>query len=226
MSKQLILPRVDDEGRGYISYSQIKTWKKSKRDYMRQYFFGESGPKALEPYSDFGSKVGEALENNDFSGFTKKEQEFLKTVTRYDQFEREVKLEMDGFYVKGFIDSNTLARKTKNKKQVEVVDKILDYKTGEIEKRKADYESDDYIQIPIYAAAIQQDTGSLPKECSVVLIQRNGNAFAGEELTLGDEYITIDKVVTQEVVDTVRKDVQETTEEISEYYELFLKLNV
>lgn len=85
MSKQLILPRVDKEGRCYISYSQIKTWKKSKREYMRQYFFGESGPDALKPYGEFGTKVGEALENNDFSEFTKKEQKFLKTVTRYDR---------------------------------------------------------------------------------------------------------------------------------------------
>lgn len=225
MSKQLILPRVDKEGKCYISYSQIKTWKKSKREYIRQYFLGESGPAALKPYGEFGTKVGEALENNDFSGFTKDEQKFLKTVTRYDEFEREINLKMDGFYVKGYIDSNTLSYKTKNKKKVQVVDKILDYKTGEISKRTADYESDDYIQIPIYAAAIQQETGSIPKECSVVLIQRDGNAFAGEELTLGNEFVTITKEVTQEVIDKVLKDVQDTAEEISKYYELFLKLN-
>ena len=45
---------------------------------------------------------------------------------------------MDGLYVKGYIDSNTLSYKTKNKKKVQVVDKILDYKTGEISKRVAD----------------------------------------------------------------------------------------
>ena len=224
-SKQLVLPRVDKQGKSYISYSQINVWKKSKREYIRQYFLGESGPAALKPYGDFGTKIGEALENNDFSEFTEKEQEFLKTVTRYDEFEREISLKMDGFYVKGYIDSNTLSYETKNKKKVQVVNKILDYKTGEISKRRADYESDDYIQIPIYAAAIKQDTGCLPKECSVVLIQRDGNAFAGEELTLGDEYVTIKKKVTTKVVDDVLKYVQETAEEISMLYELFLKLN-
>lgn len=225
MSKQMRLPKVDKEGRSYISYSQINNYKKSKRSYIREYLLGESGPAALKPYGDFGTKVGEALENNNFEEFTEKEQEFLKTVTRYDEFEREISLKMDGFYVKGYIDSNTLSYKKKGNKKVEVVEKILDYKTGEIEKRRAEYESDDYIQIAIYAAAIKQDTGSLPKECSVVLIQRDGNAFAGEELTLGDEYTTIKKKVDTKVVNKVLTYVQETAEEISGLYEVFLKLN-
>ena len=225
MSKQLLLPKTDEEGRSYISYSQIKTWKKSKRDYIRQYFMGEDGPEALKPYGDFGTKVGEALENNDFTSFTKEEQEILKQIPRYDEFEREVKLEMDGFYVKGYIDSNTLVHKTKNKKQVELVEKILDYKTGDIGKRKEEYESEDYIQLPIYAAGIKQDTGYLPSECHVILIQRDGNAFAGEELRLGKEFITITKDITQNLVDKVLEEVQVTAEEVSAYYTTFLKLN-
>ena len=41
MSK-IVLPKTTPEGIPYLSYSQINTWKNSKRDYIRQYFLGES----------------------------------------------------------------------------------------------------------------------------------------------------------------------------------------
>lgn len=211
MSK-LILPRVDENGDYYISYSQLNTWKRSKREYIRQYFFGERFEG--NAYTDFGTKVGEALENNDFSGFTAKEQKFLKTIPRYDDFEREIRLLMKGFYVKGFIDTSMADGS-----------KIADYKTGDVVKKKAEYESDKYTQVDIYAAAIRQDTGKLPEETSVYLIHRTGNAFANEELKLGDKFIKIDKDVTTERVNAVLDEVQTLAEEISAFYQIFLKLN-
>lgn len=210
MSK-LILPRVDENGDYYISYSQLNTWKRSKREYIRQYFFGEKFEG--NAYTDFGTKVGEALENNDFSGFTAKEQEFLKTIPRYDDFEREIRLLMKGFYVKGFIDTSMADGS-----------KIADYKTGDVVKKKAEYESDKYTQVDIYAAAIRQDTGKLPEESSVYLIHRTGNAFANEELKLGDKFIKIDKDVSTERVNLVLDEVQVMAEEISAYYQIFLEL--
>ena len=64
--RKIILPRVDKEGKCYISYSQHSKWKRDKKDYIKSYFFGERFEG--NAYTDFGSKVGEALENNDFSG--------------------------------------------------------------------------------------------------------------------------------------------------------------
>lgn len=215
----LVLPKKDEEGKYYLSYSQINTWKKSKREYIRQYFFGE---KFLgNDYTDFGGKIGEALEYNDFSNFTEKEQELLKTIPRYDQFEREIKLQMDGFYIKGYIDTNT----SENTDKKELVKKIADYKTGDCDKKEAEYASDDYIQLDIYAAAIQQETGVLPEEVYVHLIDRKGNAFSGEKLVLGDKLITITKEVNDQRIKEVKDFVQEVAEEISEYYKLFLTLN-
>lgn len=218
--KNLILPKQDKERRYYLSYSQISTWKKSKRDYMRQYFFGEAFS-GMSDYMDFGSKVGEALENNDFSGFSKTEQEFLKTLPRYDEFEREINLDMGGFYIKGYIDSNT----KENTPTGELVKKIADYKTGEIEKKQSEYASDDYIQLDIYAAAIQQETGVLPEEVNVFLIDRTGNAFKGEPLRLGERYITITKKVDDKRIKKVLNEVNAIALEISECYKVFLKLN-
>jgi hypothetical protein len=215
MSKQLLLPKTDKEGVSYLSYSQISTWLRSKREYMRQYFFGEGF--TGNAYTDFGSKVGEALENNDFSGFTAKEQKFLKTVPRLDEFEREIHLNMKGFYVKGFIDTNSSPDG--------YVKELADYKTGDIEKKSPEYESDDYTQLDIYSLAMLQEYGKLPDHVKVYLIGRSGNAFKNEKLKLTNEYATIIKKVTPERAEQVRQKVQRVAEEISEYYTVFLKVN-
>lgn len=226
--KQLILPRKDDDGNYYISYSQISKWKRSKRDYMRKYFYGEPDDNpALQKYGDFGHKVGEAYENNDFSKWSPLEAEYLQSLPFYDEFEREIKLKMKGFYVLGYIDSNTKARITDvNVKQEATykVEKLLDYKTGDIAKRKPEYESSDYKQVAIYSAALQQEYGHLPDEAIVVLIGRDGNAFAGEELTLSMEHAIIPKTINQDVIDETLEYVQQTAEEISRYYVAYLKM--
>ena len=211
------LPRKDKEGKHYLSYSQISMWKKSKRDYIREYFYGEKDTKDfLKPYGDFGSKVGEALEHNDFSGFHPHEQEFLKTIPRLEEFEREIFLQMDGFYMKGYIDTSTIP--------TTYVEQLADYKTGEISKRTAEYESDNYIQTDIYSAALEQEFGKLPDIAKVIIIQRDGNAFKGEKLTLGDKFHIVDKPVTRERIDQVKAECQAIAEEISKYYTVYLKM--
>jgi len=207
----LNLPRRDKEGLPYLSYSQYTTWKKSKRDYMRQYFLGFRFKG--NAYTEFGTKVGEALENNDFSEFTNKEAKFLKTVPRYDVFEYEVKLPMDGFYILGYID--TLSQDNK---------KIADYKTGSVATKEAEYASEDYHQLHIYAGGIKHDFGKLPEQADVYLIDRKGNAFMNEDLVLGEEYKTVPKNIEQSEVDFVLAKVQKAAEEISKYYTLYQKI--
>lgn len=217
-NNHLILPRKDEDGNYYISYSQLSKWKRSKRDYMRKYFFGEpEDSPALQKYGEFGHKVGEAYENNDFSKWEKDEAEFLKSLPHYDEYEKEIKLQMSGFYVLGFIDTNT-------KPKGGYVQKLADYKTGEIHKRQSEYESYEYKQLYIYSAALQQEFGKLPDEAHVVLIGRAGNAFAGEELTLVKDAAIIEKEINQDIIDETLEFVQQTAEEISRYYVSYLKL--
>lgn len=224
MSKGIILPKTDDDGNYYLSYSQIKTWLKSKREYIRQYFFGEDDDnKGLQKYGDFGHKVGESFENNDFSSWDDDEAEFLKTIPQYDEFEREIKMQMDGFFIKGYIDTNTAPEADEDNNLW--VRKIADYKTGDILKKEADYASEDYLQIGIYAAAMEQEFGKLPEDCKVYLIGREGNAFAGQKLSLTKEFVTINRDVTPERVQHVKEVCQAIAEEISDYYKMYLKLN-
>jgi hypothetical protein len=226
--KPLLLPQTDDEGHPYLSYSQISKWKKSKREYIRKYFMGEPDDnEALQRYGDFGHKVGEALEHNNYEAFEEDEIEFLKTVPRYDRFECTVGLVMDGFYVKGYIDTLKLPDDHVKGSVVKHVPAIADYKTGDIEKKGSsmiDYSSKEYNQLEIYAAHVEQTFGNIP-EAYVFLIGRSGNAFAGEELKLTKELLIIDRELTKEKVDAVKADVQQIAEEISEYYQAYLKLN-
>lgn len=205
---ELVLPRTDDKGDFYLSYSQISTWKRSKREYIRQYFFGERF--TGNSYTDFGSKVGEALESGDFSEFTDKEVEFLETIPRYDQFERKIRLNFEGFYVTGYIDSNKSNFKD-----------ILDYKTGDMSKA-AEYEDEKYYQLEIYSMALEQETGILPDTAKVILVERTGNAFKGEELKLGAQYDTVFKPLDAERLEYVKRDIIKVASEISNTYRQFL----
>lgn len=207
---KIILPRKDENGEYYISYSQLTTWKKSKRDYIRQYFFGDKFEG--NSYTDFGGDIGEALENNDFSDFTAKERAFLETIPRYDQFERKIRLELDGFYVMGFIDTNTADFKH-----------IMDYKTGDMGK-ESEYDNDKYYQLEIYAMGLEQETGILPETAKVTLIERTGNAFQGEELKLGNKFIQIDRSLDPFRLEYVKADVIKIAHEISDCYKTFLTL--
>lgn len=216
MKNSIQLPKVDKKGEMYISYSQITLWKRSRREYIRQYFFGEdSTNEMLQKYGDFGSKVGEALENNDYSEFKEADdRKFLKKMPRLDIFEKEIRLEFEGFYVKGFIDSCSKS-----------FEHIIDYKTGDIDKKVADYASDDYIQVALYAAAIKQMHKVAPARGEVILIGRDGNAFKGEELTLNGDMRHIDLDVSEGRLAEVTQEVLTITKEISEYYKAYLKLN-
>lgn len=214
----LNLPKKTEEGIPYVSYSQHNTWKRSKRVYIRQNFFKEKDvSKHLKPYGDFGKKIGGALETGDFKDFKGKARKFMESIPRYDEFERKVVLKLNGFISFGFIDTNTLPEDG-------YIKHIADYKTGEIEKREPEYASDDYIQLELYAAALEQEFGRLPDTGKVLLIERHGSPFKDEELILGDKCVTIDKDLSPERIKEVKDDFQSVGEDIAAHYEMFLKL--
>lgn len=166
----LDLPKKDDDGMSYLSYSQISLFLKDKKEYYRQYILGE--PFEGNWYTEFGQKVGKAIETNCFDEFSWSEQEVLKQVPRLDEFEKETRLKYDkhGFYIKGFIDTNlfNLAH-------------IIDYKTGG-KGKYTKYLQKDYTQLCYYALSLRQEFGITPLRAQVCFIERGGNAFKGESL--------------------------------------------
>lgn len=218
----LTLPKSNKDGRPYISYSQYNKWKTKKKDYIKSYFLGERFEG--NAYTDFGSLVGEALENNDYSAFTKTEAKVLAKVTRLNEFEREINWDLGDFVVNGYIDTNDLLLDGPEPSANGLVDNIVDYKTGDLNKIEV-YEADDYDQVTIYAGAIEQETGKLPSKGWVELIERTGNAFRGEELKLGKEVVVIPQDVSEEAVQAVKKNLIKVAKDISAHYKVFNALN-
>ncbi len=199
------LPKKDKNGNNCLSYSQIATFKKSKQDYYDRYILKK--PFEGNAYTDFGVKVGTALEKNDFSKFAKREQKILGNITRLDEFERRVYLKYNDFYLVGYIDTNDSG-----------LTKIIDYKTGGFGKH-VNYMYDDYNQLQVYALALRQETGRFVKEATVEFIERAGNAFKGQQLTVAPkEPIIIHQDVSEGALKRVYWDIKQTAKEISEFY--------
>lgn len=169
------LPRKDKDNISYLSYSQMSLFKRDKHEYYEQYILGK--PFKPNPWVDFGSKVGEALEVNDFSKFTPSEQEILRQAPRYDLFEHEIKLwyPEHGFFIKGFIDTCPSSFEV-----------LQDYKTGGKDKEHQ-YKKEDYTQLCLYALGIKQQHKVLPSKAHVCFIRREGNPYRGEELMIANE---------------------------------------
>ena len=127
---------------------------------------------------------------------------------RLDEFEKRIKLQYDGFYILGFIDTNAKDHT-----------KIIDYKTGGI-KKEFQYLENNYDQLCVYSLALRQQYGVTPTEAEVVFIRRGGNAYRGERLIVADEEpITIPVDVSLERLKTVYWDILRTAKDISKYYE-------
>jgi hypothetical protein len=199
------LPKKDKKGNSYLSYSQIQTFKRSREDYHNQYILNV--PFEGNEYTEFGNKVGKALEFNDFTGFAKDEINVLSQVTRLDQFEKRVFLRYDEFYLIGFIDTASANNTV-----------IIDYKTGGLNKQ-SEYTSKSYNQLQTYALSIRQETGTHVQSASVEFIRRKGNAFIGENLTVfNDPPLVIPQDLSEERLKHVYWDILKTAKEIEKFY--------
>jgi len=211
--RKLNLPKQDEQGVSMYSYSQHAKWFDNRKEYIKQYFFKDTFEG--NSYTEFGTKVGEALENNDFSMFSKKEGDTLSSVTRLDEFERPIKLSFPelNFYIRGYIDTNDKALTT-----------LIDYKTGDVSKISK-YEDEEYDQLAIYAAAIEQEMGVLPSKAYVQLIEREGNPWKAEVLSVGNKVHNIPQDITLKNIKSVKAKIVKGAREVSSFYKVFTKLN-
>lgn len=197
----MILPKTDSEGIPYVSYSQLALFKRSPEEYKARYIDKE--PFEGNIWTDFGSRVGEALEHGDFSHFSLSERETLQSVTRLDYFEVEVHLNYEDFYVKGYIDTTDF-------------NTIIDYKTGG-KKKELQYFDENYWQCQIYALALRQE-GIVVSDSWVEFIRRVGNPYRHQPLEVGGEVIKIPQDVSQGTLDRIYDEIPKIVTEISEFY--------
>lgn len=217
----MILPTVDEHGVPYLSSTQIDKFVTEKSfnlkvegiiEYIAQYFlkakFEDIG------WAEFGHDVEDAIVTKDYGKFTPEEVKTLEKVEVFDKTQYEIRVNFSDFYLKGYID--TIDDK---------LTKLKDYKTAS-ESSKDKYYKDDYVQILYYGIGVKDQTGNYP-EMEVEIIERNGNAFRGgrQSLSVGKEIWRIKKELTEEKEHELREYIKKVAEEISSYYQVFLRLN-
>ena len=203
-AKQLQLPRKDKNGMSYLSPSQISLFLKDKITYYNRYIVGEKFEG--NEYTDFGSKVGEALEMNNYEAFDPHEAVTLLKVKRLDEFEKRIKIQFEGFYVTGYIDTNTSDYNT-----------IIDYKTGGKGKH-TQYNKEDYKQLCYYALGLRQEFGVTPKVAQVHFIPRLGNLVRGIPFKVGEDVKVIDVDISLDRLTRVYWETIEIAKEIEAFY--------
>jgi hypothetical protein len=152
------------------------------------------------------------------SGFNEDEKETLSKVKPLGNFQVEINLKiLPNVFIKGFIDDAT-----------KDLTHIRDYKTCSKNSSKK-YYGDDYYQLDIYSAWVEQEIGKLPDKAEVCMIERKGNCFGMTErrdlLSVGNEIWYTDRDINKERVDHIIEDVRDVVVEISELYKVFLKSN-
>lgn len=220
--KQMILPRIDENGKPYISYSQVKLWNdlksfnmkvEGKLEYILGYFFGDDWPDI--GWAAFGRETEDYVcERKCAEVFDDYEREVLETIQPLGVFQKEIKIDFGDFYLLGYIDDAS-----------EDFMHLRDYKTCS-ENSSRQYYEDDYYQLDIYAMWVLQEFGKLPEKLEVCMIEREGNAFRGgrSNLKVKGRVWYHERVTTDKRQQMLRDYIRSTAEEISEHFQIFQKL--
>ena len=218
------LPRKDDKGVNYISYSQYTSFKSDSgfntglpgyQEYIRSYFLGERFPDA--GWAQFGKDVEDYIcERKSGEMFSQRERDVLEKVEPLGNFQIEVKLWLaSNLYLLGYIDDAT-----------HDLMKVRDYKTGS-DNSLQKYTKPDYEQLDFYSMWVKQETGRLPNELEVCGIERKGNVFGLTDrrdlLTVGEKVTYIPRETSEERCENVKNNLLKVVFEISDYYKIFKK---
>lgn len=218
------LPKIDKEGKYYVSYSQVQLWNEKKgfdtglpgkQEYIRKYFLNEKFEDKTG-YGQFGSEVEAYICKREFADkFSDNERKVLDQIKPLGRFQTEFKIDFGDFYLWGFIDDANKA-----------ITHIRDYKTASHASGKK-YESDEYTQMDIYALAAKSITGKLPKKLEVCCIERKGNGFKGGRtvLEVANDVWYIERKVDEQRLKQIEENIISTVNEISEYWKIFKTLN-
>jgi hypothetical protein len=232
----IILPRVfegrsgkydEHKGKPKLSYSQHTSWKdpEYKSDYIVQYFSGIKLPDGI--WATFGGEVGTYIECRanktempEFSMLSDEDKRFLDGLEYPSDciYEDEICVDLGEFVVEGYTDRSEYI------KTVSVG--ILDYKTGNLDKKKEFYESDEYAQTTLYCYQKVKE-GFKIEYSRVALLGRKGNNMTTKNgfqpIRLSGEFSVIETPYSSERAETILSDLRKSAEEISELYKVYLK---
>lgn len=187
----------------YLSYSAISSFMSYPADFRARYY--ENKPMIVTPELAFGKRIGELLENND---------ESMRHVLRYDTAEQELKFEVDGIPILGYIDTFD----TK-------LNKIGEYKTGKTPWTEARVKK--HLQLDIYSLGVETIFGEVDDECVLVWletrrkeVQQGGRrTHAGAyEIEFTGKVKEFTRVITKEDRETAYNTIIKVAQDISEDY--------
>lgn len=246
----IVLPRTDKDGNYYVSYSQLSSFTSDSGfntrlpghlEYFQSYFLKQRWPD--QGWALFGSQVedyicyrnapedviakmdkelseqGNSTISEALASFTDEEKKVLDTIEPLGTFQKEIRIWLfENVYLLGYIDDCT-----------EDLSWLRDYKTCSLASSKQ-YYTDTYKQLDIYSLYAKQETGKIPEKLEVVMIERKGNCFgmteARDVLSVGKKVWYHERTTTEEKLFQLEGWMKKRVLEISDYYKLFLDLNV
>lgn len=131
----------------YLSYSAMNDFYYNRQRFQDKYYRGIEG--FMSPELVFGKRIGEMLEHNDAS---------LAHIPRGDVAEKELRFEVDGIPVLGFLDSF----RTED-------GYIFEYKTGKTPWTQG--RVDKHFQLDVYSLGIETLEGKVSDECMLVWME-------------------------------------------------------
>ncbi len=183
--------------RGYLSASQIRTFKKSKEDYLKRYVYDQDTiPVWAKKYVDFGKEIHEQIENGELD---------ILLIDCYNNFtarEKEINTKLDDIPLKGYIDAINTDERV-----------VVDYKTSKNPKTQSEVDKNE--QLTFYAVICELEFGWIPEEMIIYRIETdedNGLYLTGK----------VDEIKTRRIkqqVEEYKKEIKRIWQKIGELVE-------
>lgn len=207
------------EGRSKLSYSQYTSWVDPlyKLDYIQQYMLGF--PRTSNIFAEFGSACGAYFEKLevDYELLSNRDVSVLEKLVRPDDavYEGEIVIDLGNFVVQGFIDQEYFVKNLLT---------IEDLKTGNTGNKVSFYGGPKYQQTTLYAHTRILEGYELGYS-GVTLLGRKGRGDQSNPLYLTGDIIRIPTPYSKERAEMAMSHIRAAAYEISECYQLLLKLN-
>lgn len=192
----------------YLSWSAINCWMTNPERFRKEYF--ENGKKLDTKAWQFGRGIASLIEEG-------KHKELLPDLVVYSHPEYELKCEIMGVPMIGFIDSYDPEKNV-----------FREYKTGRVPWTYAKVQKHD--QLTLYAAMLKCITGKMPEYCDLDWIETREGAVEVEDfwrtnekqINVTGKIVTFRREFDSREIDRIEFIVQKCAEEISDAYKAFI----
>lgn len=199
--------QIHEDGRPIFRFSLFEAWWKNPQEAMKKYF-PEDEPQFTNKYMEFGSLVADELCQRPVP-------EWLSGITHYDENEYRIITDVEGYLVRGTIDSYDHTRH-----------KFLDNKCCKLSRLKngnwsshtwTDKKVKSHIQLVFYSFLIQHVHGQVDDECHINVVPYYVD---DNDICRRTEMVSYDvpRIITQQERDEMKQKIVETAKDITRLY--------